>query len=162
MCLSLFNKALKAIPTQSNAFIKLLEIRLFRHFSLGNFNKHNTVLYQLSSHSNIVPLPEWSIYSSFYYENTLYKVLFFQLRFDLRFNSKWYAPAYMSATGQFYAQDIRKVGDYPFVDVFLNMQLKRARIFIKIDHINEGIPNNDFFHTISYPANPREIRFGIS
>lgn len=152
----------EAMPTQTNAYLKLLELKLFKHFSLGNFHNRNTVLYQITSHQEIVPLPQWAIYSSVYYENTLFDVLFIQLGFDVRYTSLWYAPAYMPATGQFHTQNERKVGNYPFVDAFLNMQLKRARIFIKMDHINEGFPDNNYFHTINYPANPRGLRFGVS
>jgi hypothetical protein len=152
----------EALPEQTSAFLSLIELQLSKHFSLGGFNSRNTVLYQVSSHQDIVPLPEWSVYSSNYYQNKLFKVLFFQLGFDLRYNSLWYAPAYMPATGQFYVQNGRQVGDYPFVDVFLNMQLKRARIFIKMDHVNQGSPSNDYFLTASYPANPSALRFGVS
>jgi hypothetical protein len=42
------------------------------------------------------------------------------------------------------------------------MQLKRARMFIKMDHINQGMLNNNYFHTINYPVNPRGLRFGVS
>jgi hypothetical protein len=152
----------EALPEQTSAFLTLIELKLFKHFTLANLHSKNTILYQISSHQTIVPLPEWSIYSSNYFENKLFKVLFFQLGFDLRYNSSWYAPAYMPATGQFYVQNQRKVGDYPFVDVFLNMQLKRARIFIKYDHVNMGTPSNQYFHTVSYPASPRALRFGVS
>ncbi len=151
-----------ALPAQSSAIVKLLELRLFKHFKLGNFHSRNTLLYQVSSNREIIPLPEYSIYSSNYYQNTLFKVLFFQLGFDTRYTSAWYTPDYMPATGQFFIQGVRKIGDYPYVDVFLNMQLKRARIFIKMDHVNQGMLNNDYFHTIYYPANPRGLRFGIS
>ncbi|SKC23836.1 Putative porin [Alkalitalea saponilacus] len=151
-----------AMPTQSGSFLRAIEFRLFKHFNLGNFHNHNTILYQLTSNSELMPLPEWSLYSSLYYQNTLFDVLFVQLGFDLRYNTRWYSPAYMPATGQFYAQRQRKTGDYPYVDLFLNMQLKRARIFIKMDHINQGYPSNDYFHTLNYPANPRAIRFGLS
>lgn len=152
----------EALPEQTSAFLSLIEFQFSKHFSLGGFNSRNTVLYQVSSHQNIVPLPEWAVFSSNYYQNKLFKVLFFQLGFDLRYNSPWYAPAYMPATGQFYVQNYRKVGDYPMVDVFLNMQLKRARIFIKMDHVNQGTPSNDYFLTAGYPANPSGLRFGVS
>jgi hypothetical protein len=152
----------QALPEQTSAFLSLIEFKLSKHFSLGGFHSRNTLLYQVSSHQEIVPLPKWSVYSSNYYQNRLFKVLFFQLGFDVRYNSSWYAPFYMPATAQFFSQSYRKVGDYPFVDVFLNMQLKRSRIFIKMDHVNQGTPSNDYFLTPFYPANPAGIRFGVS
>ena len=152
----------QALPEQTSEFISVVEMKMYKHFSLGGFNSRNTLLYQISSHQNILPLPKLYVYSSNYYQNKLFGVLFFQLGFDLRYNTRWYAPAYMPATGQFYVQDIRQVGNYPYVDAFLNMQLKRARIFLKMDHINKGWPSNDYFLTGFYPANPSGFRFGVS
>lgn len=152
----------EALPEQSSDYIKLIEVKLFKHFKLGNIHSRNTFLYQVSSNQEVIPLPDYAIYSSNYYQNTLFKVLFIQLGFDLRYTSKWFTPAYMPATGQFYLQQVRKIGDYPYVDLFLNMQLKRARMFIKMDHINQGMLNNNYFHTINYPVNPRGLRFGVS
>ncbi|MDG5799700.1 putative porin [Marinilabiliaceae bacterium ANBcel2] len=151
-----------AKPTQTGAYLKLLELRLQKYFQLGNFHSRNTIMYQASSHQDILPLPEWVLNTSNYYEGMLFDVLFYQLGFDLKFTSKWYAPAYLPATGQFHIQKEREVGEYPYVDLFLNMHLKRARIFIKVDHINEGVTNNDYFHSPGYPVNPRTIRFGLS
>ncbi|MGQ1946024.1 putative porin [Geofilum sp. OHC36d9] len=153
----------EALPEQTDEFIQVAEIQLYKHFQLWNLHSRNTVIYQLTNHDDILPLPEWTIYSSNYFQNTLFKVLFFQIGFDLRYNTDWYTPAYMPATGQFYAQRERKVGDYPMVDAFLNLHLKRARIFFKMDHVNEGYPSSrDYFHTIYYPMNPRGFHFGVS
>lgn len=153
----------EALPEQTSSFISLIEFRLYKHFILARrLHSRNTVLYQISSHQEIVPLPEFSVFSSNYYENTLFKVLLFQFGFDFRYNSLWYAPAYMPALSRFYVQNERKVGDYPYVDLFLNMQLKRARIFIKLDHLSMGMTSNQYFHTVGYPASPRSLRFGVS
>jgi hypothetical protein len=153
----------EALPEQTDEFIQVVEFQFYKHFQLWNIHSRNTAIYQLTNHDEILPLPEWTIYSSNYFQNTLFEVLFFQMGFDLLYNTAWYTPAYMPATGQFYAQRERKVGDYPTVDVFLNFQLKRARIFFKVDHVNEGFPTSrDYFHTIYYPMNPRGFHFGVS
>jgi hypothetical protein len=150
------------MPTQTSEIINLMEFKIFKHFKLWNLHSENIFLCQLTSNQEIIPLPMFSVYSSNYYQNTLFQVLFFQLGVDVRYNSSWYAPAYEPATGQFYIQRDRKVGDYVFMDAFFNSQLKRARIFIKWSHINQGLWGNNYFHTIGYPANPRNIKVGIS
>jgi hypothetical protein len=152
----------EALPEQSNEFIKLIQLRLDKHFVLGGFHSRNQATYQITSHDDIIPLPQVALFSSNYYQNTMFKVLFFQLGFDIRYHSAYYSPDYMPATGQFFIQRERKTGNYPMVDVFTNFHLKRANIFVKLDHANQGIPNYDYFHTIGYPANPRGIRFGVS
>lgn len=152
----------EALPRQSSEFIQLIEVRLDKHFVLGGFHSRNKVAYQLTSHDEIIPLPNVALFSSNYYQNTLFKVLFFQLGFDVRYHTAYYAPDYMPATGQFFIQRQRKIGNYPVVDAFANFHLKRANIFVKFDHVNQGYPNNNYFHTIGYPINPRGLRFGVS
>jgi hypothetical protein len=92
----------EALPEQIIRLHKTHEVELFKHFKLGNIHSRNTFLYQVSSNQEVIPLPDYAIYSSNYYQNTLFKVLFIQLGFDLRYTSKWFTPAYMPATGQFY------------------------------------------------------------
>jgi hypothetical protein len=152
----------QALPEQTNKLLNLVQFKLKTHLILGNIHSRNEVVYQITSHNQIIPVPETAIFTSNYYENTLFQVLFFQLGFDLRYHTKYYAPDYMPATGQFFIQRERKTGNYPVIDPFVNFHLKRANIFIKYDHLNQGIPNNNYFHTIGYPVNPRGIRFGLS
>lgn len=152
----------EALPVQADHYISVSELRLFKGFNLGNFHNHNTAFYQVSSHPAVKPLPEWALYSSLFYENKLFGVLTVQLGFDLRYTTLWYAPAYMPATGQFHLQNERKIGDYPFIDLFLNMQIERTRFFIKMDHVTMGYMGNNYFHAINYPANPRGLKFGLS
>jgi len=151
-----------SMPNQTSEIINLMEFKLYKHFQLWHLHSKNTALYQLTGNQAIIPLPMFSIYSSNYFQNTLFKVLFFQLGIDLRYNTTWYAPAYEPATGQFYIQQERQVGDYLFADLFINFQLKRSRFFFKMTHINEGMFGNNYFHTIRYPAGPRTFRFGVS
>src|SRR5690606_10854716 len=65
----------EALPEQTSAFLSVFELQVSKHFSLGGFNSRNTLLYQVSSHQDIIPLPEWAVYSSNYYQNRLFKVL---------------------------------------------------------------------------------------
>ena len=152
----------QALPQQTNAFIQLIDVSMKKHLNLGNVHSRNEIHYQVSSHNDIIPVPEVALYTSNYYENVLFEVLRFQLGFDLRYHSAYFAPDYMPATGQFFIQRQRKTGNYPVVDPFVTFHLKRANIFVKYEHINQGFPNSDYFHTIGYPVNPRGIRFGLS
>lgn len=152
----------EALPEQTSEFLQLIQIKLKKHFQLWNLHSRNEVVYQLTSHDRIVPVPKLSVFSSNYFENTLFQVLFFQLGFDVKYHTAYYAPDFMPATGQFHIQRERKTGNYPVVDPFVNFHLKRANIFVKYDHVNQGLMNSDYFHTIGYPINPGGLRFGVS
>lgn len=149
-------------PTQSDGVIQVYHANLKKLFKLGRFYLHNDLVFQHSSKDEIIPLPQLAYYNSTYYQNTLFQVLHFQIGFDFRYNSSYYAPFYSPAIGQFTVQHEEKVGDYPWLDAFINLQLKRARIYIKYDHVNQGYPNSPYYTTYNYPGNPRALKFGVS
>ncbi len=164
-----------AVPDQASQVISAFQITLLKHFKAGAFNSNNSLAYQYSSDQSIYPVPEFTGYSSNYFNFYLaQKVLQVQLGFDVRYHTKYYTPAFMPATGQFYVQNDKKYGDYPYVDLFMNLHLKRARIFIKIDHVNQFIQNqaykwdnsfnynSDFFLTKGYPHELTRIKWGVS
>ena len=78
------------------------------------------------------------------------------------YRTEFYADAYNPALGVYHNQRVRKIGNYPFVDVFLNARWKRANLFIKLDHANQGLIDNQYFTTLHYPYNPRMVKFGVS
>ena len=74
---------------------------------------------------------------------------------------EYYEPKSVLAM-QFYNQRERKTGNYPKLDVFLNLRIKRADIFVKYEHINYLLKNHgDFFSAADYPINPGMLKFGI-
>ena len=149
-------------PRQTSDVLEVIHGRLKKHFQLWNIHSVNDVVMQYSSDERYIPVPLLALYNSTYYENTLFKVLHIQVGFDLRYNTEYYAPKYMPATSMFVMQNDQKVGNYPFVDAFINMQLKRARIYVKFDHVNLGYPDEPYYSGYQYPNNPRSLKFGVS
>lgn len=150
------------LPDQTSAVLQVMNIRLKKHFILGRIHSVNDAILQYTSDEKYIPVPLLALYNSTFYENTLFQVLHFQIGFDLRYNTEYYAPKYMPATGIFVNQQDKKVGNYPFVDAFVNLQLKRARIYIKYDHVNQGYPDEPYYSSYQYPGNPRNLKFGVS
>ncbi len=149
-------------PNQTNTVLQVLNARLKKHFIWGRVHCVNDVIAQYTSDETYIPVPLLALYNSTYYQNTLFKVLHFQIGFDVRYNTEYYAPKYMPANAMFVNQLNEKVGNYPFVDAFLNLQLKRARIYVKFDHVNQGYPQAPYYTTYQYPGNPRSLKFGVS
>ncbi|WP_439182715.1 putative porin [Carboxylicivirga taeanensis] len=150
------------MPYQTSTVLQVLNARLKKHFIFGRVHFVNDVVVQYTSDEEYIPVPLVSLYNSTYYQNTLFKVLHFQIGFDARYNTEYYAPKYMPASGQFVNQTEQKVGNYPFIDAFVNLQLKRARIYVKLDHVNQGYPAEPYYSTYQYPGNPRNLKFGVS
>lgn len=159
-----FDSQAKAAQYTGN--IQVFSTRLRQDFKLGILHLDNEVTYQKSSNESILPLPAWSLYHNLYISTTLAKkVLRVELGADLRYFTKYYAEAYNPATGQFHLQannDLVQIGGYPLINVYLNLALKRTRIFLMMSHINVGSGNSNYFHSPHYPLNQSLFKFGIS
>lgn len=135
-------------------------------FKIGVFNLDAQLAYQKSSNKDVLPLPDLSMYGNFYINSNLVKnVLRFQLGADVRYFSKYYAPDYSPAIGQFYTQnpnDRIEIGAYPIINVYANLQLKRTKFFLMMYHINEGSGSSRYFLAPHYPINPQMFKFGLS
>lgn len=150
---------------QCSGNIQVFTARLTQDFKLGIFHLDNEVTYQKSSDNTVLPLPELSLYHNFYLQFKLAKVLSMQLGADVRFFSKYAAPDYAPALGQFVQQnqaDKVEIGGYPFVNVYLNAHLKRTRFYVMMYHVNQGMGDSNYFLAPHYPINPRTFQFGLS
>ena len=133
---------------------------------MGIFHLDNEVIWQKSSDQAVLPLPELSLYHNFYMQFKLAKkVLSVQLGADVRYFTKYDAPAYMPATQQFYLQPEEgkvEIGGYPIVNVYANLHLKRTRFYVMMYHVNQGMSKPNYLLAPHYPINPRVLKFGLS
>ena len=154
-----------ALPAQHSGSVQVLSATLNQNFKLGIFHLDNEITWQKTSNASILPLPDFSLYHNFYLLTKLVKVLTVQLGADVRYFTSYNATAYMPATQQFHLQpedDQVKIGGYPIVNAYLNIHLKRTRIFVMMYHVNAGMGNRQSFLVPHYPINPRLLKIGIS
>ncbi len=83
----------------------------------------------------------------------------------MRYNTGYYAPNYLPATGVFYLQDEENkemTGNYPYINAYINCQLKTARFFIQYNHLNETMSGNNYLVLPGYALDPSYFKFGVS
>ncbi|RPH29182.1 MAG: hypothetical protein EHM93_17620 [Bacteroidales bacterium] len=150
------------IPKQASG-VTITSAFVQKEFKLGHFYSTNRVVWQAYDNKEAINLPTFSIFSSLFFEVELVKkVLTARIGTNVFFRTKFYADAFSPATGQFYNQKVKKIGDYPVIDAFVDFKWKRAVLFVKYDHINQGMPNNEYFSALHYPLNHRIFKFGVS
>jgi hypothetical protein len=150
------------LPDQYEGNIQVLTLNLKQHLGMGILNWDNNLVWQLSSNQNILPLPTLALYSDLYLKFMVSKVLTTHIGVDCRYNTAYYAQAYMPATGQFYNQNLRKIGDYPYMNAYGNFHLKRMRFFIMYSHLSRFFASPNYFSAPQYPLNPAIIKVGLS
>lgn len=148
---------------QHNGLLNILAASLNYNFKLSNFHFHNRVLLQLTSDASVLPLPLLSANLRYFFQfNVVKNVMAMQLGADVTYHTKYYAPAYSPATGHFHVQDEREIGSVPYIDVFVNIQWKKAAIFVKYMNTAQGWPTGDYFSAHHYTAPRRAFQFGIN
>ncbi len=152
-----------AIARQYLGHVGVLSSTLKKNFSFYNWHLNNTITYQYVPDSTVIRLPEYVLEHSLYYENDLFKkAMRLQIGVSVFFVSNYFANNYMPATSQFYLQNDKEYGNYPFIDFFINARVKDVRVFFKIDHLNSGWMGNKYMLTPDYPMNDRAFKLGIS
>ena len=150
---------------QKGGSLSLITLALGQNFKLGPLNWENIITYQKSTDNDVLPVPDLNIYTNLYLRFKIARVLKCDFGADGRFFTKYYAPDYSPALGQYAVQtgDNRtKVGEYPVVNVYANFHLKQTRFFVMMSHVNAGSGSRDYFFTPHYPLNQRIFRFGVS
>lgn len=152
-------------PVQASQNIQLLGVTLAQNVRAGIFNWENEVAYQVSSQKGIYPVPTFSAYTNIYILFRIAKVLRTEIGADLRYFTRYYAPAYSPIIGQYAVQDANyrtKIGNYPIINVYANFHLKRTRFYLMASHVNYSSGSGDPFLVPHYPINRLVIHFGLS
>jgi len=153
----------QAIPAQAEKNILVSTFKIEKRFNWSGFNHIHKLILQEVNHETELQLPLLAYANTSYYENAFFKNnLKFQIGFDFYINSSYYADSFMPATGLFYRQNMAKIGNYPFLDGFVNWKVKRTRFFLKYTNALAGLAGYNYFTTYGYPMNPGSLKFGLS
>ncbi len=153
----------KGLAKQNVGTTSVMSVFLKKNFKFYNWNLNNKINYQYMPGLTALRVPEYVLEHSLFYSFQPFKrVMKMQIGASLFYFPEYFANAYNPSTAQFYLQHDKKYGNYPFIDFFINAQIKTVRIFFKIDHINSGLMEGDYTLTPHYPMNTRAFKLGIS
>lgn len=150
---------------QEKGNIQVIAASLKQDFKYGIFNLNTEVTYQYSSNQAVLPLPTLNAYANIFLKFTIAKVLHTEIGADAWYFTKYYAPEYMPALGQFVQQNQAnriEIGNYPVATVYANFQLKQTRFYVKYYHANKGLGSSNYFTTPHHPLTPSVLWFGLS
>ncbi len=154
------------LPSQNSGGLSVASLLLRKDLRAWKFHLAGDILIQKSSNSDILDLPLVAVRATGYFEHLLRfektnGELNTQIGAEVTYHTLYYPYSYIPSTGRFHRQYEVRTGNYPFINVFLNLKLKRTRIFVMFDHVNSGFTGYDYFMIPSYPQNVRMLRYGI-
>ena len=155
----------EGIVRQNTSPMSVMTASLKKNFTVWNLHFDHKALFQLSSNEEVMPLPMLALNFRYYFQfDVVKKVMQMQIGANGTYTTKWYLPAYNPVLGVFHNQNEMEYGNCPYIDAFVNIQWKRACIFIKAINVNMGWPGKsaDYFTADGYIAPQRAIKVGIS
>ena len=149
---------------QGNSDFWLFQAALSTNIEIGWLHIDMQQLLQHSTDQEQMPLPLWASKNSVYAEVKLFnRALTLQTGIDVRYLTAFNAPSYDYRTGLFVHQDEVSIGNYYWGDVFVNIQVKRASIYVKGGHINALWESNPNYFTLPhYPGRKFGLFWGIT
>jgi hypothetical protein len=151
------------VPYQSAELNQLMVIRLQEHFRMKWFHVVLDVAGQFKLSGNDIRVPMFMGKGTVYYQNDLFKKkLRLQIGVETSYSTSYFGNAYNPALSEFHIQNEQQIGNYPFIDVFLNIRVKKLRAFFKIEHLNAGWIGYTYYQVPHYPANDLAWKFGIN
>ena len=152
------------IVRQNTTPMSILSADLHKELVLGVLHLDNRVLFQVSSNPDVIPLPTLAVNLKYFVQfNVSDGAMIMQIGANGLYNTEWNSPAWNPAIGVFRNQVENRYHNGPYVDAFVNMQWKRATIFIKYENANQGWPmlKNDYFSADRYIVTQRAVKLGV-
>ena len=150
-------------PAQFEDQITYLKVKVSKEIKFWKLALDNTIMYQnVSSGSAVFRVPELVTRNTFYYEDYWFKgkPMLVNIGATLKYFTTYKMNAYNPLLAEFTLQDTQEIG-FPTVDVFFNAQVRRTRLYFKIDNVTSSFTKKNYFSAPNYPYRDFTIRFGM-
>ena len=156
-----------ALPRNYEYILNYISFEAIKTFKFWKIYSVSRVVYQVTENKSVLPIPDLVIYNSTYFDHTFrFKLTNGTIQtifgLDTYYNTSFNGYEYTPALGLFYVQNNESIGNYPLLDLFLNIKLKRTRFFAKLQHFNSLWFEQRYYSTCHYPYNQYAIKFGLS
>ncbi|HYW94366.1 MAG TPA: putative porin [Bacteroidales bacterium] len=151
-----------AMPAQISDQVVVASMMVYKRFDWGPVHQIHRILLQKPTVDDI-HLPLLAYGNTTFYQNQVFSgALKFQVGFDFYYFLKYYADAYMPATGMFFNQTTSMIGEYPYLNAFINWRIKRTRFTLQYTNALAGIAGYNYFMAYRYPNFNGSLKFGLA
>ena len=152
-----------ANPRQDNTEFGYIYSYLNGDLNLWKFKFKGQLAYQTIQGTTFLRLPAFMGTLSIYFTQILFHgAATLQPGFNFFYNTQYYGNSYMPATRSFYLQDTKEIGNYLYMDFFINVKIQRARLFVSYSNFGSFFFTSTYYSTPHYPMQDAAFRFGVS
>lgn len=148
---------------QYTDLLNILQIRVLKTINLKHFNSSIGIDYQSVNNTEILALPEIVVKGKLAFTSWLFnKSLQLETGITAFYYTSYFADEYMPSIRMFYRQSDKKYGNHLYADAFVNLKIKRMRMFISYKHFNSSFTGYNYMAVPHYPQPDAGIEFGIN
>ena len=152
-----------ARPTQHDGFVSISEIYGNVNFQWWRLRIEGFLTLQKASNEEIIHLPLLLGKVKIGYAQPIFKkAAILQPSLTVQYFTKYHADAYMPALRTFYLQDDILIGNFPFIDLALAINVKQADIYVQYSNMFLLTGNHDSFIAPHYPMRDSKVFIGIN
>ncbi|QAR29977.1 hypothetical protein EQP59_00665 [Ornithobacterium rhinotracheale] len=149
---------------QSANALNYFSVNAKKHQQFQKFHLDAQVQYQmLTANEDKLPLPKVLARAAFYYQNDIFqKNAQIMLGASAYYYSLFNARNLLPNLNEWQLQDQQSIGNYPYVDIFANLKVRRMRIYLRGENIGAFILPGKYLYTPKQPAKDFKIQIGIN
>lgn len=129
----------------------------------GKWNLHSQILVQLASNTDLIRLPMLQFQENLFWETPFRKSkTLLRIGADFMASSAFTAYGYQPWSGLFYRSNNTENSGLFQADFYVSARIRRARVFIKLEHFNSAFGEQTFILTPGYAINDRALKLGLN
>ncbi len=154
-----------AMPAQAPGSMLTGVLEVSKHLKAGPFRSDIRLMAQYTT-SDYIRLPLASAFATAYMHHDMHfkttgGMLELEYGLDFRYNTPFTGYSYMPATGLFYLQNSVSIGNYPWLDFFAQIKVKRTRLFVQWCHTFSSILAENSFPVAHHPYMRPHLKYGV-
>ena len=156
--------SLKVKPIQDDKYIDYIQPQIgFRVNWRTLFLENDLILTNVFTSRELIHMPRWYTMPKFYYQSYLFKkATQVQAGVEVFLKADYYADDYAPQLNQYFWQEKTVVKTFPITHFFLNFQISRATIFLKLTNAFGGqAEQSGYMETPYYTGMRRSFQFGV-
>lgn len=143
--------------------IGITQLKFYKKFNLNKFGIVPLVIYQTTTANSTIEIPKLIAKLTFDFTFPLFKrAIYLHPGIDITYISEYFSDFYNPALAQFVHQKSNLIKENYNVDVFLNLKVKRARIFVMYSHLPALLDNYYSYSAARYPTQGATLKFGVA
>lgn len=148
---------------QYSDILDILQIKAVKTMNLKHLNSYIGLDYQAVNNSDIIALPKIVAKGKLAFTSWLFnKSLQLETGIAAFYYTSYYADEYMPSIRMFFRQSSKKYGNHLYADAFVNLKIKRMRMFISYKHFNASFTGYNYMAVPHYPQPDAGVEFGIN